>query len=162
MWTIAGAAGLGDARRPLLMQLRIAIYFHVTFLELPWVLSGAPVEGAAGGCRPVQYRGRVVKFRFPGPSMGECGQRFPPLATVRPTSAWWLCYPTTRQGLGLEPVRTPCAVCMARHGCRALSPTRRDVGSWQRHGMSQALGRGPQAFDHHTIKPSVRRRAVRR
>jgi hypothetical protein len=63
---------------------------------------------------------------------------------------------------GPEPVRIPCAVCMARHGCRALSPTQHGVGSRQRHGMSRALGRGPQAFHHRTKKPPDDRIAMRR
>jgi hypothetical protein len=84
--------------------------------------------------------------------MGKCDQPFPPPPARDGEAdvglvAW---PPDNAQGLGLEPVRIPCAVCMARHGCRALSPTWQHVGSRQRHGKSRALGRGPQALDHQT------------
>jgi len=70
--------------------------------------------------------------------MGECDQRLPPLATVRPTLAWWLGYPTTRKGWARASQHPVCSVYGAAWvqsalpdtaRCRQQAATRHEPGS---------------------------------
>ena len=138
MWTNAGE---GEEPRGVHCRRNLGrrFYFHVTFQKLSWVLSGAPVEvGRRVGAGLSVWGAGWASFDLVSLDLRWVSATFPPLATVRPTLAWWLGHrQRARAGARASP-HPVCSVYGAARvqsalpdaaRCRQQAATRHEPGS---------------------------------